>query len=138
MIVSYFLTCLALNIYFEARNQPVMGQIGVSMVVLNRVNSTDYPDNVCDVIYQGKHSKITGMPLRHKCQFSWYCDGLTDTPKDVDAYRWAEIIAKDVWDHKGKSDITNGSLFYHSMSVRPKWADKKTFVKRIGDHLFYR
>ena len=56
MIVSYFLTCLALNIYFEARNQPVMGQIGVSMVVLNRVNSTDYPDNVCDVIYQGKHS----------------------------------------------------------------------------------
>ena len=86
MIVSYFLTCLALNIYFEARNQPVMGQIGVSMVVLNRVNSTDYPDNVCDVIYQGKHSKITGMPFRHKCQFSWYCDGLTDTPKDVDAY----------------------------------------------------
>ena len=42
--------CLALNIYFEARNQPIIGQIGVAQGVLNRVDSEHYPNTVCEVV----------------------------------------------------------------------------------------
>ena len=67
--------CLALNIYFEAQNQPVEGQIAVSQVVMNRVRDARFPDEVCKVVKQGAHSKKTGLPLRWRCHFSWYCDG---------------------------------------------------------------
>tara|TARA_R110000824_G_C14867594_1_gene641961 strand:+ start:81 stop:476 length:396 start_codon:yes stop_codon:yes gene_type:complete len=128
---------MALNVYYEARNQPVEGQMAVTYTVLNRVKDVRYPDKVCDVVYQGQHSKITGLPLRDRCQFSWYCDGRTDRPHDLDAYRWAEIIVRHVWEHQDK-DITGGATHYHSIDVKPEWATDKTFLKRIGDHLFYR
>ena len=111
--------------------------MAVTYTILNRVVDTRFPDKICDVVYQGKHSRITGMPLRHKCQFSWYCDGRTDTPKDLDAYRWAEIIVRHVWEQR-HNDLTDGSTHYHSIDVKPDWAKDKTFLKRIGDHLFYR
>ena len=131
------LTCLALNIYYEARNQSVEAQIAVSQVVINRVRDDRFPDNICDVIMQAKHSKITGKPLLNKCQFSWYCDGKTDKPHDLDAYRWAQIIAKHV--SEGKSgDMIKGSTHYHASYVTPDWAKNKTKTVKIGDHIFYR
>ena len=111
--------------------------MAVTYTVLNRVKDVRYPDKVCDVVYQGQHSKITGLPLKDRCQFSWYCDGRTDRPHDLDAYRWAEIIVRHVWEQQDK-DITGGATHYHSVDVKPEWATDKTFLKRIGDHLFYR
>lgn len=137
MLLKSALVCLALNVYYEARNQSIEGQMAVTYTVLNRVKDSRFPNDICKVVYQGKHSKITGMPLRNKCHFSWYCDGRTDAPKDLDAYRWAEMVVRHVWINK-HSDITEGSTHYHSINVNPNWAKNKTFLGQIGDHLFYR
>ena len=48
--------CLADNMYFEARNQSVLSQIAVSQVVMNRVQSPDYPNTVCGVVYEAQLS----------------------------------------------------------------------------------
>ena len=80
------ITCLALNIYFESRNQPIEGQVAVSQVVLERVKSDKYPSTVCEVVFQGPtYSWSVNYPIRDRCQFSWYCDGLSDKPKDKTA-----------------------------------------------------
>jgi len=63
------LTCLATNIYFEARNEPFAGQFAVALVTLNRVNDTAFPNTICDVVYQGIHTS-DGFPKRDRCQFS--------------------------------------------------------------------
>ena len=66
--------CLARNIYFEARNEPFAGQFAVAMVTLNRVHDEQFPNSICEVVYQGLHWP-SGHPKRDRCQFSWYCDG---------------------------------------------------------------
>jgi N-acetylmuramoyl-L-alanine amidase len=136
-LIETALVCLSLNIYFEARNQPTEGQIAVSQVVLNRVKDSKFPDNICSVIKQGIHSKISGIPLRWKCQFSWYCDGKTDIPKDIDAYRWANVVASYVLSGEAK-DLVMGATYYHSTCVSPNWNIKKTRTAKIGDHIFYK
>ena len=82
-------TCLALNIYHESRNEPLAGKIAVADVTLNRMYDTRYPNTICGVVRQSKLSKWhlergREVPLRHKCQFSWFCDGRDDEPRDED------------------------------------------------------
>ena len=137
LITEAATVCLALNIYFEAQNQPVEGQIAVSQVVMNRVRDARFPDEVCKVVKQGAHSKKTGLPLRWRCHFSWYCDGKSDKPVYLEAYRWAHVVAKHVI--SGKSgDLVNGATHYHATCVSPDWNIQKTRVTQIGDHIFYR
>ena len=96
-------SCLAKNIYFEARNQSTAGQIAVSHVVMNRVKSPRYPNTICGVVEQGltsrwwkkEHGKT--VMLKNKCQFSWYCDGLSDEPKEPTTWKNALIVAKDAY-----------------------------------------
>ena len=130
------LVCLALNIYFEARNQSLDGQMAVTHVVLNRVADPRFPDEVCDVVYQGRTYE-SGFPKRHKCQFSWYCDGKSDKPKEQaafeDAIRVVTYMAVSDID-----DLTDGATHYHATSVSPEWAKAKTKTVHIGDHIFYR
>ena len=74
--------CLAKNIYFEAKNQPLIGQLAVAIVVMNRVEDHRFPDTVCEVVQQGPTLAWTeNFPVKNKCQFSWYCDGKSDKPK---------------------------------------------------------
>ena len=132
------LVCLALNVYHEARSQPFIGQVAVAQVVMNRVHDDRYPDNVCDVVYQGQtYSWKPDFPVRNRCQFSWYCDGKSDTPRDKEAWDKARLIAHGVY--KGnRDDFVEGATHYHAHYVRPEWAETKTLVVRIGDHIFYR
>jgi len=136
MIIKSALVCLALNVYFEARNQPVMGQIAVSQVVLNRVRSPAYPDSICAVVKQAKYTR-SGKLIRHKCQFSWYCDGKSDQPTDLSAYRWARYIALLVL-YRGYPDLVDGATHYHSLSVDPEWNKRKQPLGIIGDHIFFK
>ena len=71
--------CLALNIYHEARNQPTAGKLAVAQVTLNRVKHDRFPNTICGVVYQGYY--LNNNPIKHKCQFSWWCDGKSDKPK---------------------------------------------------------
>ena len=131
------ITCLALNIYFEARNQPIEGQVAVSQVVLERVKSKKYPSTVCEVVFQGPtYSWSVNYPIRDRCQFSWYCDGLSDKPKDKIAWLNSLEVAEKVY--YGLTDTVKGATHYHSVKVDPWWAKYKVKVKQIGDHIFYR
>ena len=80
--------CLAKNMYFEARNQGTAGWLAVTAVVLNRVNDKHFPNRICSVITQGptrpaRKNKNIRIPIKHRCQFSWFCDGKSDNPKQV-------------------------------------------------------
>ena len=131
------ITCLALNIYFESRKQPIEGQIAVSQVVLERVKSEKYPNTVCEVVFQGPtYSWSVNYPIKDRCQFSWYCDGLSDKPKDEIAWLNSLEVAEKVY--YGLTDTVKGATHYHSVKVDPWWAKYKVKVRQIGDHIFYK
>jgi len=132
--------CLAQNIYFESGNQPMVGKIAVSHVVLNRVESSLYPDSICDVVYQAEYRqnwKGNYVPIRGRCQFSWYCDGKSDDP--VDSKTWIEsiLLARRIIDGEW-TDITEGATHYHADYVYPFWADSLNRTTTIDNHIFYK
>ena len=128
-------TCLALAIYWEARNQPTSGQVAVAQTILNRVSDKKFPNNICAVVTQGP--RRNGMPIKHRCQFSFYCDGKPDRPENLLAYDKAKYLAFATMSLK-IVDISDGALYYHSVDVSPDWASKKRKVARITDHVFYK
>jgi len=140
-MIAEALVCLALNAYHEARNQDVRGMIAVSQVVMNRVESEHFPDNICDVVYQGIHRKSWSqpdvlVPIRDKCQFSWYCDGKDDEPREKKAWELSMLISGGVL--RGNIDnLVGDSLWYHADYVEPDWAAEKQEYATIGNHIFY-
>ena len=131
------LVCLAMNVYWEARSQSTAGQIAVAQVVINRVNDNRYPQNVCDVVTQGVRHSGSDLPVRHKCQFSWFCDCLKDYPTDHKAWAKSMMVAISVLDGK-TVDMLDGATHYHAVNVYPGWALTKTRTARIDNHIFYR
>ena len=137
--------CLALNIYHESRNQPLAGQIAVALVTLNRVNDERFPDSICEVVYQGPIRESwrkdgTFYPIKHKCQFSWWCDGKSDEVTQPKYYKEIQSLVELIM-HRGKInilDFTDGALFYHATYVKPGWAKMKTRTAKIEDHIFYK
>ena len=119
--------CLALSIYWEARGEGRHGMIAVGWTVLNRVRSRLFPATPCEVVRQGGE--------RPPCQFSWWCDGKSDRPRDRDSWQSALRISAELL-VKPPRDPTAGSLFYHSTAIRSPWNRVRT--TRIGRHVFYR
>jgi spore germination cell wall hydrolase CwlJ-like protein len=110
----------------------------VAQVVLNRVNDDGFPDNVCDVVTQGPIYKSNpDLPVRHMCQFSFYCDGKSDDPKDHKSWDKAKYLSWRVM-HNQSVDISDGALYYHADYVAPKWSITKEKTIRINKHVFYR
>jgi N-acetylmuramoyl-L-alanine amidase len=152
--------CMVQNIYHEARSEGYAGMYAVAMVVMNRVQDDRYPNTVCGVIKQGpvreswktKQTKDPNdgiyYPIKHKCQFSWYCDGKSDEMYETDSFFKALQIAELVLInsisgyHNGFYivDITEGATHYHTVHVNPAWRHDRgmALTGRIGDHLFYR
>ena len=133
--------CLAQNIYFEAGNQPFIGRFAVANVTLNRVNDLQFPNTICEVVYQSAAYKKswTGeiIPKRGMCQFSWYCDGKSDEPKD--SVTWIESIRiADLALQSSNFDVTEGALWYHADYIHPYWADHLEYVVQIENHIFYK
>ena len=143
MLLETAFICLALNTYHEAKNQSLVGQIATAQVVMNRVADNRYPNTVCEVVKQGPHrpsweNPEKEYPVRHRCQFSWYCDGKSDIPKNEKAWRKAQDVAFLVLYNKINLDVTEGATHYHATYVRPAWAKTKTRTTRIEKHIFYR
>ena len=124
------LDCLALNIYWEARSEPRLGQIAVAAVTLNRVADPGFPDTVCGVVRQGEERG------RNLCQFSWHCDGMDDRPRNPAAWQHAQRLARLAFAGQ-LPDPTGGALWFHSDQVHPDWEDM-TPIRQIGTHIFYR
>ena len=139
MLLETAFMCLALNTYHEAKNQSMIGQIATAQVVMNRVADSRYPNTVCEVVKQGPKYKGSDVPVRHKCQFSWFCDGKSDEPKK-DSKEWfkAQDYARIVLSGRIALDVTEGATHYHATYVRPSWAKTKTRTTRIEKHIFYR
>ncbi len=124
--------CLALNDYWEARSESLPGRVAVAQVVLNRAKDPRFPNTICDVVQENRSGQ------RHKCQFSWYCDGLSDTPYEKDAWRSSVLLAVSLLRRDNAiNDPTEGALWYHNSSVRPSWARKLESTVTIGTHHFY-
>jgi N-acetylmuramoyl-L-alanine amidase len=130
-MIAEALMCLALNVYHEARSQPLIEQVAVAQVVLNRVYSPNYPATICEVVY---HNKYPGR--LHLCQFSWFCDGESDIPRDVAAWTRANQVASLVLS-PDFPDLVDGATHYHADYVFPAWASTQTRVGQIGRHIFY-
>jgi spore germination cell wall hydrolase CwlJ-like protein len=128
--LSKNLDCLALNIYHEARGEPRDGQVAVGQVVMNRVGDAEFPGQVCEVVRQG------GERQRDRCQFSWWCDGRSDQPKDLAAWTGSKDLARLIL--KGAlADPTGGALWYHADYVAPDWDMDIVTRGKIGRHVFY-
>ena len=143
MLLETAFICLALNTYHEAKNQSMIGQIATAQVVMNRVADDRYPNTVCEVVKQGPHrpsweNPEKEYPVKHRCQFSWYCDGKSDVPKNEKAWKKAQDYAYLVLYNRINLDVTEGATHYHATYVRPAWARTKTRTTRIEKHIFYR
>lgn len=122
--------CLALNIYFEARSEPEQGQLAVAHVVMNRVVDQHYPSTACKVVRQGGEDRL------YRCQFSWWCDGQSDTPANQKA--WLKSLKLAIRVYFGHSeDPTDGALWYHADYANPYWSDTLVLGNKIGQHIFY-
>ena len=151
------LYCMAQNVYFESRHEPMLGKIAVAHVVMNRIEDKRWPGTVCEVVKEGpvreswKTKKDPNLPKeervyyprKNRCQFSWYCDGKVDDVKNKRAYRESDKIAflaiesYNAIKTKGL-DLTEGARYYHTYAVSPKWSKVYPVVGRIGEHIFYR
>lgn len=122
--------CLAEAIYFEARSEDVQAQRAVAEVILNRTDSRRFPDTICEVVNQGANR-------RHRCQFSYNCDGIPEAIHNQTAWKRAKSIAKEmvVADER---PLTKGATHYHASYVRPTWSRSLTRTARYGAHIFYR
>ena len=138
-MIAEALVCLALNVYHEAKNQSLIGQIAVAQVVMNRVRDERYPDTVCEVVEQGPtYSWKPDYPVKNRCQFSWYCDGKADIPLNQDLWHLVQNMAYLMIWEKRYVGITEGSTHYHAEYVNPRWASGLHLTGRIGKHIFYR
>ncbi|MBC7905871.1 MAG: cell wall hydrolase [Rhodospirillaceae bacterium] len=117
------LRCLAMNVYWESRGQPVAGQAAVAHVTLNRASSPSFPASICGVVHQS-------------CQFGWTCDGKGNQPTDAAA--WAESVDVAKRALAGEPDPTGGALYFHHVEERPQWARGRYGTRVvIGQHVFF-
>ena len=137
-ITKSALECLQLALYYEARNDSTTGQQAVGEVILNRVSSKKYPNNICDVVRQSQINKNGKIKL-HRCQFSFYCDGKAEIMANKKAAKTALENAKHILQKRNYQprDKIRGALHYYAKSIkeRPRWAkDMNCFP--IGKHIF--
>tara|TARA_Y100000022_G_C13145229_1_gene326869 strand:+ start:122 stop:676 length:555 start_codon:yes stop_codon:yes gene_type:complete len=138
--------CLANNMYWESRNQSMTGMRAVGLVTMNRVKDERFPHTVCEVVFQAptiESWRGEWIPVRNKCQFSWYCDGKSDKIPSVDKNLY-EILLKQARDiyygtkYNAIEDFTQGATHYHADYVYPEWRKSKTQTIVIDNHIFYR
>lgn len=120
--------CLAKALYFEARGETLKGQFAVAEVILNRVDSPNYPSSVCGVVEQGG---------RGGCQFSYNCDGARDVMGERGAADLAGRIARVMLDGAPRQ-LTYGATHFHTRAVNPSWSHRFERTAAIGAHLFYK
>ena len=123
--------CLANAVYFESRDQPYKGQVAVAQVVMNRVFSGFYPEDVCGVVYQNADRHLA-------CQFTFACDGKRKSINERGAWARANRIAKETLAGKLYEPAVGTATHYHALYVHPNWVREMHKLVRFGIHSFYR
>jgi Cell Wall Hydrolase len=125
--------CLTQAIYFEARGEPLEGQLAVAQVVLNRYTDLRYPKSICGVVYEHRAGSSA-----YACQFSFSCDKWPEIVWNRDAWAIAKTIAF-LANSRRLPDTTGGkATHYHTTWVSPDWSGKINFTRTLGNHVFYR
>jgi spore germination cell wall hydrolase CwlJ-like protein len=125
--------CLAENVYYESRGEPLKGQVAVAKVTLNRLDE-GYARSVCGVVYQQYSPDSV-------CQFEWVCNRETLSRPGGSAWNRAVGVALAVIRERGRiEDPTNGASHFHATYVewKPTWRRVQDSVRQIGNHVFYR
>jgi spore germination cell wall hydrolase CwlJ-like protein len=123
--LSRELMCLAQAIYFEARGEPLEGQLAVARVIINRSESDAFPDDYCSVVTQ-------------RGQFSFVRGGVIPQPNTGSA-AWTRAIAIARIAHRDQWQSPVGdALYFHASHVRPRWAGRLSARATIDNHIFYR
>ncbi len=144
--------CLAVNAYHEARGESFDEKIATSQVVLNRVASFRYPNTICEVITQGptreswKTKKDPTLdpddriyyPMRHRCQFSWYCDGRSDSINNLDGWEDSVIAAYVVYMGFGEDRVDGATHYYAHDKIDPAWAKNMAVTEKLNGHTYLR
>ena len=112
-----------MNIYHEARGEPIQGQIAVGNVVINRIDHPNYPNTVCDVVYERK-------------QFSWYSDGKSDTVHNMLAFKEAAEISLMLLAGYINDNTDGATHYYNPYKVTPKWASVYDYQIQYANHIF--
>jgi spore germination cell wall hydrolase CwlJ-like protein len=123
------LRCLALTLYWEAREDSRPGMLAVGWVVLNRRDRAKFPSTICEVVREGSETP--------PCQFSYWCDGKRDEPTEGESWRLASAVATELLSAP-PPDPTHGAIFYHRDDIRPAWSTKHRRTAQVGRHFFYR
>jgi N-acetylmuramoyl-L-alanine amidase len=126
------LDCLARNIYHEAGYEPFEGKVAVAQVTINRVESGQFPSDICKVVYQKNvvYEKVL-------CQFSWYCEApSTKKPMNGPVYTESMEVAKKVLLEGFRLPSVKDALYFHGDYINPGWKREK--VAKIGRHIFYK
>jgi N-acetylmuramoyl-L-alanine amidase len=103
--------------------------VAVGWVVLNRQKNASFPDTVCAVVRDGGE--------KAPCQFSYWCDGEPDVPRQNQSWNLANKIAAEMLTDP-PADPTRGALYYHSTDTSPSWADAHRRTAKVGQLIFYR
>ena len=127
------LQCLAENIYFEARGEPLSGQYAVAEVTLNRTRARNFPHTICQVVHE---TRWDANRRRFVADFSW-TELHAPSPEDGPAWKQAMAVASATYDDL-HAPLVPGALFYHATNVRPGWSRSRKVVATIGNHIFYR
>lgn len=123
--LSADMKCLAQAVYFEARGEPLAGQLAVARVVINRTTSGRYPPDYCAVVTQ-------------RSQFSFVRNGrIPEADETSEAWRRARAIARIAHENLWQSEARD-ALYFHATYVNPSWARRKTQLAKIDTHVFYR
>src|SRR5210317_1583524 len=154
------LKCMAENIYFEGRAEPLMGKVAIGHVVMNRVASDRHPSTICEVVHEGPHreswktrgksvpeSERKFFPIRNKCDLSWYCDGEKDIIWvsymngeiiDANMTAWRDSIHMALMVMNGEiKDNTGGADHYYNYHIsNPYWVGAMTHTVYHGNHRF--
>jgi len=127
------LRCLAENVYYEARGEPLAGQYAVAEVTMNRVASSLFPKSVCEVVHE---KRWDARRKRQVGAFSWTEIDSLGRPRGA-AWHQAREVAKAVYDGTHTPSVPN-ALYYHAKYIKPSWAKPSRRVATIGSHVFYR
>ena len=144
------LYCLAINSYWEARGESLEEKLAIAQVVMNRVENNRYPDDVCSVITQGPkreswktqknpsmpHSERKYFPVLNRCQFSWFCDGRTDSISNLRGWEDSVISAYLVYTGYGEDKVNGATHYYAHKKVTPRWADAMVVTAKLRGHTY--
>lgn len=129
------ISCLARNVYYEARGESRQGQLAVALVTLNRTESGLFPDSICGVVNERKMSRGEMV-----CQFSWRCESWNNPQKRVKATHDSYIAALDAilhYEELTKTLVPDDTYWFHAKYVKPSWRKLKNRLAMIDNHIFY-